>query len=56
MAVRQYMLCYLIKDSIERGSTILYLTHIFYGVDERETHLHCLTNKGKYGWQGEIKN
>ena len=56
VCVRQGLLHWLINESNERGANILYTTRIFYGLDDRETHLHCLTNERKCGWQGEIQD
>jgi len=56
VCVRQDLLRWLIKESNERGATILYATHIFDGLDDWATHLHYLTDDGKCGWQGEIQD
>jgi len=53
VCVRQDLLKWLVKESDERGATIIYATHIFDGLDEWATHLFYLTNKGTCGWQGK---
>lgn len=52
--MRQDLLRWLVKESDERGATIVYATHIFDGLDDWATHLHYLTNEGKCGWQGRV--
>ena len=37
-------------------ATILYATHIFYGIDDWEKDIYYLTYEGKCGWQGEIQD
>lgn len=54
VCVRQDLLQWLVKESDERGATIIYATHIFDGLDEWASHLFYLTNKGSCGWQGKI--
>eukprot|EP00934_Nitzschia_sp_Nitz4_P003924 Nitzschia sp. Nitz4//scaffold49_size126201//20037//21017//NITZ4_003630-RA/size126201-processed-gene-0.88-mRNA-1//-1//CDS//3329553113//3914//frame0 len=56
VCVRQDFLQWLVKESEERGATILYATHIFDGLDDWATHLFYLTNKGNCGWQGKMKD
>ena len=55
VCVRQDLLKWLIRESDERGATIIYATHIFDGLDDWATHLHYLTNTGSCGWQGRIE-
>ncbi|OEU20138.1 P-loop containing nucleoside triphosphate hydrolase protein [Fragilariopsis cylindrus CCMP1102] len=55
VCVRQDLLQWLVKESEERGATILYATHIFDGLDEWASDLFYLTNKGKCGWQGRME-
>ena len=43
MVVRQDLLLWLHKESVEKGATIIYATHIFDGLDEWPTHLTYLT-------------
>jgi CCR4-NOT complex subunit CAF16 len=54
VVVRQDLLRWLHNESVTRGATILYATHIFDGLDDWPTHLHYLRNKGCTGWQGKI--
>lgn len=54
VCVRQDLLNWLVKESEERGATILYATHIFDGLDEWGTHLFHLNDKGHCGWQGKM--
>ena len=54
VCVRQDLLRWLVKESDERGATILYATHIFDGLDEWATHLFYLTDSGNCGWQGQM--
>ena len=53
VCVRQDLLKWLVKESDERGATVIYATHIFDGFDDWATHLFYLTNKGDCGWQGK---
>ena len=53
VCVRQDLLKWLVKESDQRGATIIYATHIFDGLDDWATHLFYLTNKGNCGWQGK---
>ena len=55
VCVRQDLLNWLIKESNERGATIIYATHIFDGIGDWETHIHYLVDEEKCGWQGEIQ-
>lgn len=55
VCVRQDLLKWLVKESDDRGATILYATHIFDGLDDWATHLFYLTNKGQCGWQGKME-
>lgn len=52
VCVRQDLLRWLVRESDERGATIIYATHIFDGLDDWASHLFYLTNKGDCGWQG----
>ena len=54
--VIQDILYWFIKDSNERGSTILYAKQIFDGLDDWATNIHNLTDEGKCGWQGKIQD
>lgn len=54
VCVRQDLLQWLHKESVERNATIIYATHIFDGLDDWSSHLYYLTNKGKCGWQGTM--
>mmetsp|Transcript_6034 Transcript_6034/g.9216 ORF Transcript_6034/g.9216 Transcript_6034/m.9216 type:complete len:334 (+) Transcript_6034:200-1201(+) len=56
VCVRQDLLKWLIRESDERGATIVYATHIFDGLDDWATHLFYLTNKGSCGWQGKVED
>jgi CCR4-NOT complex subunit CAF16 len=56
VCVRQDLLKWLVRESDERGATILYATHIFDGLDDWATHLFYLTSEGRCGWQGEMKD
>ena len=56
VCVRQDLLHWLIKDSNERGDTILYATHIFYVLDYWAKHIHYITDEVKCGWQGDIQD
>mmetsp|Transcript_1988 Transcript_1988/g.4186 ORF Transcript_1988/g.4186 Transcript_1988/m.4186 type:complete len:344 (-) Transcript_1988:79-1110(-) len=55
VCVRQDLLRWLVKESDERGCTIIYATHIFDGLDDWASHLFYLTDKGKCGWQGKME-
>ena len=55
VSVRQDLLHWLVKESNERGATILYATHIFYGLYDCATHLHYLKYEVKCGWKGNIQ-
>ena len=55
VCVRQDLLQWLVKESEERGATILYATHIFDGLDEWASDLFYLNNKGECGWQGRME-
>lgn len=50
--VRQDLLKWLLSESELHGSTIIYATHIFDGLDDWPTHVHYLTRNGTTGWQG----
>merc|ERR1712127_965795 len=54
VCVRQDLLQWIVKESDERGATILYATHIFDGLDDWATHLFYLNSRGKCGWQGKM--
>lgn len=54
VCVRQDLLQWLRKESVERNATIIYATHIFDGLDDWASHLYYLTNKGQCGWQGTM--
>eukprot|EP00904_Undaria_pinnatifida_P012572 jgi/Undpi1/8445/HiC_scaffold_25.g10912.m1 len=56
VVVRQDLLIWLHKESVERGATIIYATHIFDGLDDWPTHLTYLTGDGSTGWQGKIED
>lgn len=56
VCVRQDLLKWLIRESDERGATILYATHIFDGLDDWATQLFYLTDRGQCGWQGNIQD
>jgi CCR4-NOT complex subunit CAF16 len=56
VCVRQDLLRWLVKESDERGATIIYATHIFDGLDEWATDLFYLTDEGKSGWQGKMQD
>lgn len=56
VCVRQDLLRWLIRESDERGATIVYATHIFDGLDDWATHLHYLTDAGDTGWQGRVND
>ena len=55
VCVRQDLLRWLEKESVERGATIVYATHIFDGLDDWASHLFYITNQGSCGWQGEMR-
>merc|ERR1712032_137602 len=54
VCVRQDLLRWLVRESDERGATIVYATHIFDGLDDWASDLLYLTNKGDCGWQGKM--
>jgi CCR4-NOT complex subunit CAF16 len=54
VCVRQDLLRWLVRESEERGATILYATHIFDGLDDWGSHLYYLTDSGVCGWQGSM--
>lgn len=54
VCVRQDLLRWLVKESDERGATVIYATHIFDGLDDWATHLFYLNDEGKCGWQGPM--
>lgn len=56
VCVRQDLLKWLVRESDERKATILYATHIFDGLDDWASHLFYMTNEGKCGWQGKMKD
>lgn len=56
VCVRQDLLRWLVRESDERGATIIYATHIFDGLDDWATHLFYLNNKGQCGWQGRMQD
>lgn len=56
VVVRMDLLKWLQKESVERGATILYATHIFDGLDEWPTHVHYLNDHGCTGWQGRLED
>ena len=51
VVVRQDLLMWLQQETVKRGATIVYATHIFDGLDEWPTHIHYLNYKGTTGWQ-----
>ena len=56
VCVRQDLLRWLVQESDVRGATIIYATHIFDGLDDWATHLFYLTDQGKCGWEGKMKD
>jgi CCR4-NOT complex subunit CAF16 len=54
VCVRQDLLRWLVKESDERGATVIYATHIFDGLDDWASHLYYLNDQGRCGWQGAI--
>lgn len=56
VCVRQDLLRWLVRESDQRGATIIYATHIFDGLDDWATHLFYLTDQGKCGWQGRMQD
>jgi CCR4-NOT complex subunit CAF16 len=56
VCVRQDLLRWLVRESDNRGATIIYATHIFDGLDEWATHLYYLNNRGQCGWQGKMQD
>jgi len=56
VVVRLDLLNWLREESETRGATIIYATHIFDGLDDWPTHLMYLCDKGRTGWQGEMKD
>ena len=55
VCVRQDLLRWLEKESVDMGATIVYATHIFDGLDDWASHLFYITNQGSCGWQGEMR-
>lgn len=55
VVVRQDLLNWLHKESVDKGATIIYATHIFDGLDTWPTHLTYLTRDGSTGWQGKLE-
>lgn len=55
VVVRQDLLMWLQNETETKGSTIVYATHIFDGLDHWPTHLHYLHYKGVTGWQGKLQ-
>lgn len=55
VCVRQDLLRWLVRESDERGATIIYATHIFDGLDDWASHLFYLNNRGQCGWQGHMQ-
>ena len=56
VCVRQDLLRWLVRESDERGATIVYATHIFDGLDDWATHLYYLNDSGQCGWQGKMQD
>ena len=56
VCVRQDLLRWLVRESDERGATIVYATHIFDGLDDWATHLYYLNDSGQCGWQGRMQD
>uniref|UniRef100_A0A7R9ZBK7 ABC transporter domain-containing protein n=1 Tax=Pseudictyota dubia TaxID=2749911 RepID=A0A7R9ZBK7_9STRA len=56
VCVRQDLLRWLVRESDERGATIIYATHIFDGLDDWATHLVYLTDEGRTGWRGRTED
>jgi len=54
VCVRQDLLRWLHKETVERSATIVYATHIFDGLDDWPTDVMYLTDKGVCGWQGKL--
>jgi len=54
VCVRQDLLRWLIRESDERGATVIYATHIFDGLDDWATQLYYLTDSGDCGWSGSL--
>lgn len=55
VCVRQDLLRWLVRESDERGATIIYATHIFDGLDDWASHLYYLNDTGSCGWQGRME-
>lgn len=55
VCVRQDLLRWLVRESDERGATVVYATHIFDGLDDWATHLYYLNDTGSCGWQGRMQ-
>jgi CCR4-NOT complex subunit CAF16 len=56
VCVRQDLLRWLVRESDERGATIVYATHIFDGLDDWASHLYYLNDSGSCGWQGRMQD
>jgi CCR4-NOT complex subunit CAF16 len=56
VCVRQDLLRWLVRESDERGATIVYATHIFDGLDDWASHLYFLNDSGSCGWQGRMQD
>lgn len=55
VVVRQDLLRWLQRETVTRGATIIYATHIFDGLDDWPTHIHYLHYHGHTGWQGRLE-
>ena len=56
VCVRQDLLRWLVRESDERGATIVYATHIFDGLDDWASPLYYLNDSGSCGWQGRMQD
>jgi CCR4-NOT complex subunit CAF16 len=56
VCVRQDLLRWLEKESIDRKATIIYATHIFDGLDDWPTYLHYLTDSGILDGKGSWRS
>jgi CCR4-NOT complex subunit CAF16 len=55
VVVRQDLLRWIVRESNDRGATVIYATHIFDGLDDWATHLLYLTDRGRCGWEGPVE-
>merc|ERR1712232_896272 len=56
VCVRQDLLRWLVRESDQRGATIIYATHIFDGLDDWASHLFYLSDSGTRDWQGKMED